>query len=286
MMKARPPSGRSWRPAALIPVILLAAAFAAACATHLRQAKTAYAEGQELSRRYRTEQALAAYKRSLDESTLEARSHPSAQAFMLKGLAEVNLGLWAEAERSFLAAAGLGFESGEAWAADVSVLGLAMSFESLGIKDTALRAYENLLGRSAFRPVRLAAAQRWLDLSLAASLGLGTKERERALADLARTVDRLVAGEFACGYYHYMASQVESHRGDLRRSYDEAAAARELGLPTEKILRDNDNQLVFCRDSLMASLAAPEREAFSAVHASWTKKWGWKDARTPDWKQE
>ena len=185
-----------------------------------------------------------------------------------------------------MAASGLGFESGEAWAADVSVLGLAMSFETLNLREVALRAYENLLGRSAFKPVRLAAAQRYLDLSLAAALEVGAKERERALAALARTVDRLVVGDFACGYYHYMASQVESHRGDLRRSYEEAAAARELGLPSEKVLRDNDNQIVFCRDSLVANLAGPEREAFSAVHASWTKKWGWKDARTPGWKQE
>jgi len=279
---AGPRTGRS----RLAAVLVLALILSGACATHLRHAKAAFAEGQELSRRYRTEQALAAYRRSLDESALEARAHPSAQAFMVKGLAEVNLGLWLDAEKSFLAASGLGFEPGEAWAADVSVLGLAMSFDELGLKDPALRAYENLLGRSAFKPVRLAAAQKYLDLSLAAALGLGTKDRDRALSDLARTVDRLTAGDFACGYYHYMSSQVESHRGDLRRSYEEAAAARELGLPSEKILRDNDNQIVYCRDSLVATLAAPERETFAAVHASWTKKWGWKDARTPDWKQE
>jgi len=275
-------TGRSGRSVALIFVLFLGAA----CASHLRQAKAAYAEGQELARRYQTEQALAAYKRSLSESGLEVRAHPSAQAFMLKGLAEVNLALWPDAEQSFLKASGLGFEPGEAWAADVSVLGLAVSFDELNLKEAALRAYENLLGRSSFKPVRLAAAQKYSDLSLERALGLGDKERDRVLADLARTVDRLVAGDFACGYYHYMSSQVESHRGALRRSYEEAVTARELGLPSEKILRDNDNQIVFCRDALVAALPAPEREAFSAVHASWTKKWGWKDARTPGWKQE
>lgn len=260
--------------------------FGAACATHLRQAKAAYAEGQEFARRYQTEQALAAYKKSLNESGLEVRAHRSAQAFMLKGLAEVNLGLWPDAEQSFLEASSLGFESGEAWAADAAVLGLAISFDELNLKEAALRAYENLLVRSAFKPARLAAAQKYLDLSLAETIGLGDKDRDRALAGLARTVDKLVAGDFACGYYHYMSSQVESHRGGLRRSYEEAVTARELGLPSEKILRDNDNQIVFCRDTLVATLPAPEREAFSAVHASWTKKWGWKDARTPGWKQE
>jgi hypothetical protein len=275
-------SRRSWRSAVLVLVALLCAA----CATHLSQAKAAYAEGQELARRYQTEQALASYKRSLNESGIAVRSHPSAQAFMLKGLAEVNLGLWTDAERSFLQASSLGFESGEAWAADVSVLGLAVSFDELDLKEAALRAYENLLGRSAFRPARLAAAQKYLDLSLARTLVLGDKEKDRALADLARTAEKLVAGDFACGYYHYMRSQVESHRGDLRRSYEEAVTARELGLPSEKILRDNDNQIVFCRDTLVATLPASERDAFSAAHASWTRKWGWKDARTPAWKQE
>jgi hypothetical protein len=62
--------------------------------------------------------------------------------------------------------------------------------------------------------------------------------------------------------------------------------ARELGLPSEKILRDNDNQIVFCCDKLAASLGAGEREAFVAAHAAWAKKWGWKDARTPGWKME
>ena len=280
MVKAR--AGRSGLFAALVAVLALGAA----CATHLRQAKTAYAEGQELSRRYQTEQAVAAFKRSLAESAIEARANPSAQAFMMKGMAEVNLGLWREAELSFLKASGLGFEAGEGWAADVSVLGLAMSFEELDLKEVARRAYENLLGRSAFRPVRLTAAQKYFDLSLVRTLGLGDKEKARALADLAETVERLEAGDFACGYYHYMHAQVESHRGELRRSYEEAVTARELGLPSEKVLRDNDNQIVFCHDRLVGTLTAPERDAFSAAHAAWTRKWGWKDARTPGWKQE
>ena len=267
-------------------VLALALLSASGCATHLRNAKAAYAEAQEFSRRYQTEQALAAYKRSLVESGIEARRNPSAQAFMLKGMAEVNLGLWGDAELSFVKASGLGFEAGEAWASDVSLLGLAISFEELGLGDPALRAYENLLGKSAFKPVRLAAAQRYFDLTLLRTLGLGDKEKSRALADLAKVVDRLEAGDFACGFYHYFHSQVESHRGDQRRSYEEAVTARELGLPSEKILRDNDNQIVFCYDTLAGALPASERDVFTAAHASWTKKWGWKDARTPGWKQE
>jgi len=280
MIRAR--AEKSWVFAVYVPVILLCAA----CATHLRHAKAAYAEAQEFSRRYQTEQAVAAYKRSLIESGIEVGNNPSAQAFMLKGMAEVNLGLWRDAELSFIKASGLGFEAGEAWASDVSLLGLAISFEELGLGEPALRAYENLLGKSAFKPVRLAAAQKYFDLTLARTLGLGDKEKSRALADLARVIDKLEAGDFACGFYHYFHSQVESHRGDYRRSYEEAVTARELGLPSEKILRDNDNQIVFCYDKLAGSLPASERDIFSAAHAAWTKRWGWKDARTPNWKME
>jgi hypothetical protein len=205
---------------------------------------------------------------------------------MLEGLAEANLGLWKDAEASFIKASGLGFDTGEAWASDVSLLGLAISFEELGIREPALRAYKNLLGKPAFKPVRIAATQRFADLSLEQALALGDKERARALAGLLAVIEGVEAADFACGFYHYAHSQVESHRGEYRRSYEEAVMARELGLPSEKIFRDNDNQIVFCYDKLAATLPGPERETFAASHASWAKKWGWKDARTPNWKME
>jgi hypothetical protein len=276
------------RPGRRLSFFFLALAFVlcAACASHFRNAKTAYTEAQELSRRYQTGPAVAAYKRALAEAGIEAQKNPSGQAFMLKGLAEAELGLWREAEASFVKASGLGFEAGEAWASEVSLLGLAMSFEELGFGEPARRAYDNLLGRSAFKPVRLAAAQRYADLTLALALKLDEKERSRALTDLVKVIEKLEAGDFACGLYHYFHSQAESHRGDYRRSYEEAVVARELGLPSEKILRDNDNQVVFCYDKLTGSLPPADREAFAAAHAAWTKKWGWKDARTPNWKVE
>jgi hypothetical protein len=62
--------------------------------------------------------------------------------------------------------------------------------------------------------------------------------------------------------------------------------ARELGLPSAEILRDNDNQLVFCYDRLTETLPAAERDAFAAAHAVWAKRWGWRDDRTPAWKKE
>jgi len=262
----------------------LALLLSPACLTHLRNAKAAYTEAQELSQQYRTDKAVAAYKRALAEASLEAAKNPSAQAFMLKGMAEANLELWREAETSFVKAAGLGFGDGEAWASDVSLLGLARSFEELGFREPSLRAYENLLGKSSFKPVRLAAAERYADLTLARALALADAERARALADLVRTIERLEAADFACGYYHYLHAQAEGHRGGFRRGYEEAVMARELGLPSEKVLRDNDNQVVFCYDKLAASSDAAERAALETAHAAWAKKWGWKDARTPGWK--
>jgi hypothetical protein len=99
-------------------------------------------------------------------------------------------------------------------------------------------------------------------------------------------IGKLEAADFACGLFHYYHGQVEGHRGEWRRGYEEAVMARELGLPSERILRDNDNQIVFCADQVAASLAEGERQAFAVSHEAWTRKWRWKDARTPNWKQE
>jgi tetratricopeptide (TPR) repeat protein len=279
-------SRRPSRTAAGLAAAALAVALASAgCLAHLRNAKAAITEAQELGRSYRTDASLAAYKRARAEAALEARSRPSAQAFTIKGMAEVNLGLWKDAESSFVKAFGLGFESGEEWAADVSLLGLAVSFEELGFRDQAFRVYENLTTKSRFRPVKLAAAERYVGLGLARARVLGEAEKKRALSTLLAAVDRLETADFANGAYHYYHAQVESHRGEWRRSYEEAVMARELGLPSEKILRDNDNQIVFCYDRLAGALPTGERGAFEAAHAGWTKKWQWADARTPGWKK-
>ncbi len=266
-------------------VIVFLVVALAGCLGHLRNAKTAMVEGQELGRSYRTEASIAAYKRARSEAGLEARARPSAQAFAVKGMAEVNLGLWKDAESSFVMAFGLGFESGEEWAADVSLLGLAVSFEELGFRDQAYRVFENLTAKSRFKPVKLAAAERYVGLGLARAVVLGEGDKKRALTALLAAVDRLEAADFACGAYHYYHAQIESHRGEWRRSYEEAVMARELGLPSEKILRDNDNQIVYCYDRLTGALPEAERGAFEAAHAAWTKKWQWADARTPGWKR-
>jgi tetratricopeptide (TPR) repeat protein len=267
-------------------VLGLAAALSAACLTNLRRAKLDYTAGQEHAAAMHTEQAVASWKRAADVAGRASLRRPSAQSYTVKGLAEANLGRWREAEASFLKAFGLGFAKGESWAADAALAGLAISFAEFGLEATALRMYAQILDRSDFRPALMFAAEKRTDMILAGTVGFETRERDRALSGLNKALDRLIDRDFACGFYHYLHAQVDGHLGDLRRSYEEAVMARELGLPTEKILRDNDNQLVYCYLRLSGSLPAAEAEAFAAAHARWAGRWGWRDARTPAWKKE
>jgi hypothetical protein len=266
--------------------LLLVAALSAACLTSLGRAKRFYAEGQDRARASQTEAAVANWKRALDEAVRACRRRPSAQAFTVKGLAEASLGRWYEAEASFLRAFAFGFGEGEAWASDAALAGLAASFEERGLEEAALRLYAQLADKSDFRPAVMLAAERRTNLILARAAGAAAGEQERALAALLKTLDRLLDRDFACGLYHYLHAQVDGHLGDVRRAYEEAVMARELGLPSEKIGRDNDNQLVYCYIRLLDSLAPAERDALAAAQDRWAAKWGWRDDRTPAWKKE
>jgi tetratricopeptide (TPR) repeat protein len=264
----------------------LSALLLAACATHLERAKLYYSKGQEFARTYRTAEAAGFYKRALIEAGKAAGSGSSAQAFMVKGLAETGLEKWRDAEASFLRASALGFPEGQEWAADVTRLGLGISLAELGFEDAALRSLAGLLDRSTFKPVVPEAARRWLDLNLARAVNLDEKERAKGLAAIVRTLEKLVDNDFACGFHHYLLSQALGHARDYRKSFEEAAVARDLGLPSEKALRDNDLQAVFCYEALKKELPPDDWREFEALFARWTKTWGWKDARTPGWKKE
>lgn len=264
----------------------LAALLSASCLAHLDRAKRSYAEGQVRARAFQTEEAIAFWKKARDEAGRACRRRPSAQAFTVRGLAEANLGRWRDAEDSFLAAFGLGFDKGEAWASDVALAGLAVSFEEFGLEEPALRVYAQLVDKSAFRPAVMVAAEKRTNLVLARAIDLEPGERERALAALVKTLDRLLDRDFGCGLFHYLHAQVDGHLGDLRRAYEEAVMARELGLPSAKIGRDNDNQLVYCYVRLAQSLPPDDRDALAAVQARWASKWAWRDDRTPAWKKE
>lgn len=273
---------RSSRPSVLILIIALSAS----CLTPLGRAKRHYTLAQERARAFETGPAVAAWKRALDEAARACRRNPSAQSFTVKGLVEANLGRWPEAGASFLQAFAFGFEEGEAWASDAALTGLAATFEDRGLEAAALRIYAQIVDRSEFRPALMLAAERRTDLVLAGASDLGPEARARALAALAKSLDRLIDRDFGCGLYHYLHAQVDGHTGDLSRAYEEAVMARELGLPSEKIGRDNDNQLVYCYIRLLDSLPAAERGALAAAQARSAAKWGWRDDRTPAWKKE
>lgn len=271
---------------ALWGLFLVLALSAGGCISRLQEAKLHYAEGQRFSGLYQTEKALASYQRALLEAAAEAESRPSGQAFLLKGLAEINLEKWKDAERSFLDAAAYGFDEGEEWARQVSILGLTETFEELGFGDAALQSYSYLLGRSKLRPVLFRSALKYTEAMLSAARAGSGPERAKKLSSALDTVSRLSEKDFGCGYYHYLQSQILGHLGEHGRSFEQAALAREMKLPSEKISRDNDLQIVFCYRELKRSLPAGEFTAFECRYSKWARKWGWPGPETPDWKKE
>ena len=190
------------------------------CASHLKDAKLHYAQGQELSRIYKTEEAIASFQRSLEEAEQEVAKNPSAQAFMLKGMAEVNLEMWHDAEESFLDAFSWGFPKGQEWAEQVSLFGLASSLEEMGLEESAFKVYSYLVGKSKFRPVTLLSSQRYTDIVLRKALQEEGKERERSLERLLRTAEKLSNSDLSCGYYHYLQSQILSHTEEFKKSFE------------------------------------------------------------------
>jgi hypothetical protein len=257
-----------------------------ACVSHLKDAKFFYSQAQKFSRLYQTEKAIASFKRALIEAELETEKHPSAQAFMLKGMAELNLELWKEAEESFLHAFSYGFEKGEEWAREISLLGLASSLDELKLEDPALKIYASVLEKSKLRKVAVFAAQKYTDAMLKRALQKEGKEKQKILTAALKAVEKLTTKDLSCGFYHYLQSQIYSHFEDYKKSFEEAVMARELGLPKEEILRDNDLQIVFCYQSLKEKLPGKEWEEFRSRYMAWVKRWNWRDAETPSWKSE
>ena len=255
------------------------------CASHLQEAKLYYAQGQELSRVYSTERAIAAYKKSLEEAELEISRNPSAQAYMIRGMAEVNLKRWRGAEESFLSAFSWGFPEGQEWAEQVSLFGLASSLEEMGLEEPAFKIFSHLVSKSRLKPVKLLAAQRDADMALKNLPKEEEKERQKSLERLLRTIERLSISDLSCGYYHYLQSQVLSHMAEYGKSFEEAVMAKELGLPKEEIMRDNDLQIVFCYKNLSQNLEGDKWENFYSIYLGWTQKWMWSDPETPGWKK-
>ncbi len=279
-------AGARGRPFAAFVLALAAAALAAGCASRLLDAKRAFAEGQERARLFQEEGAVAAFKRALLDAEAEAQRNPSAQAFMIKGMAESSLGRWREAEASFLRAFALGFDQGQAWASDAALIGLAGALRETGMADASTRICDRLVETSDYRPVLVEAARRSAEAALARAVEAAPEERARILKVLSARVDKLMGRDFACGFFHYLAAQVAGHAGDGMRAYEEAVLARGLGLPTLQAARDNDLQIVYAFETARAGLAGAEAAAFESGHAARATSWGWPDARTPEWKRK
>ncbi len=266
-------------------LLILGMAFLTSCVSHLEDAKFYYVQAQGFSRVYQTERAIASFKKSLEEAEREVIKNPSSQAFMVKGLAELHLSLWEKAEQSFLAAFSYGFDDGQDWAAGVSLFGLASSLEEMGLEGSALQVYGYLVDRSKLKPVTVFAAQKYTDLSLKKALAEETKQKEKQLSGLLRKVENLTEKDLSCGFFHYLQSQVLSYMGEYRKSFEEAVMAKELGLPSQEILHDNDLQIVFCFRRLREELSQEEGEKFHSLYLEWVKRWNWPDPEIPDWKK-
>jgi len=268
--------------ATLIPVAL---AGLASCVSHLREAKFFYARGQEYSRRYDQPRANAAFLRARQEAEKAVGKEPGSQAFMVRGLAEMSLEMWDEAEQSFRTAFAYGFENGQEWAEWLSLFGLAVSLQESGLGDSARRLYLLLIDRSRLKPVTVLAAQRYTEAVLEEALAAEGREKDAAVQKLLKELEDLSDKDPGCGYYHYLISQALSHRAEYGRAFEEAVMAKELGLPSHEVSRDNDLQIVFCARRHGDALSGGEREEFQAVLEGWIKRWGWPDPSTPEWRK-
>lgn len=256
------------------------------CVSHLKEAKFHYAQGERLSRAYKTQTALASFKRALAEAEIEAKKNPSAQAYMLKGMAEMNIDLWEQAEESFITAFTLGFQDGEGWAREISLFGLASSFQKMGLEDSALEIYTHLLGKAKLKQVTFLTSQKYVDITLKEALQKKGNERMRLLTDLLKRIERLINRDMSNGFYHYLHSQILGHLSEYKKSFEKAVTARELGLPTQEIYRDNDMQIVFCYKNIREELKSDKWNEFNSLYLQWIKKWNWQGPEIPDWKRK
>ena len=255
------------------------------CTSHLKNAKLHYVRAQEFSRDYQEELAIGAYKKALDEARKGVKKNPSAQSFMLKGMAELYLNLWEDAGQSFLHAFAHGFEKGQEWAEWVSLCGVSSVMHQFGLARSAFQIYAQIVEKSRLRPVSIFASQKYTEMALQSALRAEGKQKERLLSGLLRDVEKLTNRDLSCGFFHYLQAQVLSHIGDYRRSFEESVMARELGLPTQEIFRDNDLQIVFCYRQMKQGLPPEDWEEFHLLYLRWTDKWNWTDPETPDWKK-
>jgi hypothetical protein len=69
------------------------------------------------------------------------------------------------------------------------------------------------------------------------------------------------------------------------RSFEEAVIARELGLPSVQVFRDNDLQIVFCYTKMKDTLSGEELNLFLSRYHRCIRRWKWNGPETPSWKE-
>ncbi|MEW6363974.1 MAG: hypothetical protein AB1714_04980 [Acidobacteriota bacterium] len=274
----------SRRPLVVLALVVLGLA---GCATHrLETAKTHYVRAVELADRMDRGGAAAEFSRARDEAAKIAGSHAGdAQAWLIKGQAEIELGEFEEARRSFASARAAGADLGDGWERVAQLLGVASVYEAMEMPDDAAMLCETAMKTAKkecpemFEP----AAARWVNLLVAEDASSeDPKARAKQLAGLEKKVRDLVEETPGSGTLRYLLSQVEVHLEDFAEGWGQAVLARELGLPTEELLRDNDNSLLFCYRQLIES----GRTEYDARQAAWAKRWGWPDATHAPWMAE
>lgn len=268
----------------LFSAVLILLLTQAACSLSLEKAQVHYLEGQRHEAGLRTAEAASHYRRALVLVEQEIQKQPSASAYLLRGLIAARLQEWDRAGDSFRLAAAMGEEKASDWSREVILYGLALSFENQGLTEGATRLYRSLMEKGKFEPVVQAATGRYLDNRLAMLEDKNEVERKKIILELINTTEKILKDYSTQGYYHYLLSQVYSYEKKYRESFEEAVMAHELGLPSEKLNRDNDRQIIFCY--YMISQNQPEEiSGFIRAYHYWIKKWNWLDETTPGWKR-
>ncbi len=268
----------------VIAALMAATAF---CATHrLERAKTHYLAGVDLAGQMDRVGAAAEFGAARSEAAkITGPDRAGAQAWLVKAQAEVELGSFEEARKSFVAARAAGAEFKDGWERVALLLGLASVYREMDLAPEAASFCESAMKEAKKLDPALfeTACARWVDLTLGLSVGsLDQKSRARILDGLENKVRSLADDSPTSGTLHYLLSQIEMHKEQYEEGWKQAVLARELGLPNDELLRDNDASLIFCYRRLIEN----GRQEFEARQSAWTKRWSWSDPTRPAWMEK
>lgn len=266
----------------VILAAFLAFAFTPACAVHrLDVAKAHYMKGLQFIGLQ--DRAAAVFEFKLARA--EAQKSGDAQALLLRGQSEIELSLFEEARLSFIAARLAGAGDTADWESAALLLGLAdvyaemeMPFEASALCEAAMTDAKKA-GPRLFE----AAAARFVDVTLgAASTVEDPKARAKAITDIEKKARGLVQDSPGSAVLRYLLAQVELHLERYEDAWRQAVVAREMGLPDEEFLRDNDNAIIFCYRQLIEA----GKSEYQERQRAWSERWDWPEIDKPEWMAE